>query len=341
MYVSKIKYINRAAQQFSRKPAIALLLIIYILCFPCASQAQKTVVFIPKATILHYWKIVCTGAHAAIQNTDVNLIWRGSRVEEKLDAQKHLLEFYTDKKVDAIILAPADKERLNPYIEKAVETGIKVVIIDSPVTTKAPHAYIATGNYESGQSGAELLIKDVSKKGPLLLIGHRPDNGASYLREQGFIDRINELSPGRSIIRLHMTGGSERETRITVGEILDSIPGIAGIFSVNEPTSDGVLHVLNNHPDKDIPFVAFDYNQHLLQGIKEGKVNALITQKPYAMGFFGVRAALDLLDGKKIPKIMYSPVTIITPKNVEVSMNLKCLRKIKQSEKEHCAICFN
>ena len=341
MDIPKIKDLARPEQHHIRNILITLLITFSMLCFPSISIAQKTIVVIPKATILHYWKNVCAGAHAAVKNTDVDLIGRGSRIEEKLDAQTHLLEFYTDKKVDAIVLAPVDKERLNPYIEKAAKAGIKVVIIDSPVTTKAPHAYIATENYKSGQTGAELLIEDVIDKGPLLLIGHSPDNGASYLREQGFIDKINELAPGRSIIRLHMSSGSEREVRIAVKKILDTIPTIAGIFAVNEPTSDGVLHVLNNHSYQAIPFVAYDYNQYLLQGVREGKVKALITQKPYAIGFFGVRAALDLLAGKETPKTMYSPVTIITPENIEISLSLKCLREIKENEKEDCAICFN
>ncbi|NDV25199.1 substrate-binding domain-containing protein [Desulfovibrio sp. JC010] len=319
----------------------ALFLVAYLLCSPAIGHAQKTIVVIPKATILNFWKILCVGAHDAIKGQDINLIWRGPRVENKSKAQQHLLKFYTDKKVEAIVIAPADKEKLNQDIEEAVQAGIKVVIIDSPVTTTAPQTYIATDNYKAGELGAQMLAGKIKSTGPILLIGHTPENGASFLREKGFIDRINELLPGQSVIRLHMENGSERETRIAAGEILNALPSIAGIFAVNEPTSDGVLHVLSKHPDISIPFIAFDNNKNLVQGIKDGKVSGLIAQKPYALGFFGVNAAIDLIDGKKVGRTMESPVTVITQDNVNISSTLKCLQKMTEREKAVCPICFN
>jgi len=319
----------------------SLLLAIYILCFPCASHAQKTIVAIPKATILNFWKIVCTGAHGAVKGQDINLIWRGPRVENRAKAQQYLLKYYTEQKVDAIVIAPADKTALNKDIEKAVNAGISVIVIDSPVTTDAPHCYIATNNYKAGEHGAELLFENIKNKGSLLLVGHASTNGASFSRENGFINRIAQLDPGRTIIRLHMRDGSARETRIAVEEILTTIPDIAGIFAVNEPTSDGVLHVLEKQIEQNIPFVASDYNKKLLQGIKNNKIQALITQKPYAMGYFGIKTAADLINGINIPKQMESPTTIITKDNLELSLTLRCLRKLSTDEKSHCAICFN
>ncbi|NDV21406.1 substrate-binding domain-containing protein [Desulfovibrio sp. JC022] len=313
-----------------------------MLCSPCASHAQKTIVAIPKATILNFWKIVCTGAHEAAKGQDINLIWRGPRVENKSKAQQYLLEYYTEQNVDAIVIAPADKTALNKHIDKAVDAGIIVVVIDSPTTTDSPHSYIATNNYKAGEQGAELLLQNVTTKGPLLLIGHAATNGATFLRENGFINKTSELSPGRTIIRLHIKDGSERATRIATEEILKTMPNIAGIFAVNEPTSDGMLNILEKQVELNIPFVGFDYNKRLLQGIKENKIQALITQKPYAMGYFGVKAAIDLLNGKKNPKQMESPTTtIITKDNLELSLSLRCLRKLSEEEKSNCPICFN
>ena len=319
---------------------VSLLLAAYILCCPSASYAQKTIVTIPKATILNFWRVVCMGAHAAIEDSDINLIWRGSRVENKPNAQKHLLEYYIDQKVDAIVLAPMDRKSLNPAIEKAVKAGIKVIIIDAPVTTDVIDSYIATDNYKAGSLGADLLAAKLAESGPVLVVGHSPDNGSCALREQGFIDRMQNLSPGRTIISIHMRDGSERETRRSTEELLKNTPCIAGIFTTNEATSDGVLHTMNAR-NGSIPFVAFDYNHKLLKGVREKKIEALITQRPYAMGFFGVRAAIELLEGKKVSKQMESPVTVINTENIDEAETLRCLRKVPTEEKAKCPICFN
>lgn len=281
------------------------------------------------------------GAHAAVDDPEVRLIWRGSRVENKSNAQQHLLEYYINQKVDAIVLAPMDRKKLNPYIEKAVKAGIKVVIIGSPVTTDIIDSYIATDNYKAGELGADLLNEKLSHPGPILVLGHSPDNGSCALREKGFINKMQQISPGRTIISIHMQDGSERETRISTEEILRDTPGINGIFTTNEATSDGVLHTLNGRNGPHIPFIAFDYNRKLLSGIRNNKIDALITQKPYALGFFGIRTAIELLAGKKVAKQMESPITVITSENIEEAETLRCLRKMSAKEKQQCPICFN
>lgn len=337
--ISSIATLNKQALFY--RITIILLLATYIVCCPCASHAQKTIVAIPKATILNFWRIVCVGAHQAIDDPEIKLIWRGSRVENKPEAQQHLLEYYIEHDVDAIVLAPTDLKELNPYIEKATKAGIKVVLIDSPATTDSYDSYIATDNYKAGEIAAELLFKRLTKPGPVLIIGNSPDNGSCALREQGFIDKMQELSPGRSIISIHMRDGSEREARIATEELMINNPDLTGVFAVSEATTGGALHTLTNHDESRIPFIGFDYNQKLIDAVGDGKIDALITQRPYAMGFFGVRTAIELLEGKEVPRTMESPVTIITRDNHENAMTLRCLRKIPDTEKADCPICFN
>ncbi|HAS87710.1 MAG TPA: sugar ABC transporter substrate-binding protein [Desulfovibrio sp.] len=312
-----------------------------MVCSPCASYAQKTIVAIPKATILNFWRIVCLGAHQAVDTPDIKLIWRGSRVENKPEAQQHLLEYYIAHNVDAIVLAPTNLKELNPYIEKATKAGIKVVLMGSPATTDSYDSYIATDNYKAGEIAAELLFKRLTKPGPVLIIGNSLNNGSCALRTQGFIDKMQKISPGRSIISIHMRDGSEREARMATEELMINNPDLTGIFAVSESTTDGALHTLTNHDESRIPFIGFDYNRKLIEAVRDGKIDALITQRPYAMGFFGVRAAMDLLNGKEVPRNMESPVTVLTHENFENAMSLRCLSRITDIEKADCPICFN
>lgn len=86
-----------------------------------SAAKQYTIAVIPKATLMHYWKIVCVGAHAAIRDSNATIIWRGPRVENKLSAQQYLVKFYADKKVDAIVIAPTHKDKLNESIKNAAD----------------------------------------------------------------------------------------------------------------------------------------------------------------------------------------------------------------------------
>ena len=305
------------------------------------AEPRHTIAVIPKATLLHYWKIVCVGAHVATADSDVKIIWRGPRVENKVDAQKHLIDFYIDKRVDAIVIAPTHKEKLNKNIEKAVSKGIKVVIIDSLTSSEAPHSSITTDNYKAGKTGAKLLLNKITKKGPVILMGNTPDSSSIARRELGFIDAVNELSPGTTVIRVDMLEGTRKEAELSAQAILKNTPNVAGVFAVNEVSSEGVLRTLEKLKLHDIAFVGFDYSKKLVAGIQSGKVDALITQKPFAMGYIGVRTAMELLEGKTVSKQMESPIKIITADNINFLSHLRCLREFSEKEKTECPLCFN
>lgn len=329
-----IKYLNI-------KLMFTILITLFLTCSPAKAEPPKTIVVIPKSTLLHFWKIVCTGAAAATNDRDVKLIWRGPRVENKVDAQKHLMNFYIDKKVDAIVIAPTHRSKLNTSIEKAVQAGIKVVVIDSIATTNAKHSFVGTDNYKAGKLGAKILLERTTQKGPLLLMGNVPQSSSISAREQGFIDEVNNIAPGRTIVKINLNEGTRREAQLVAEDILQCSKKLSGIFAVNEVSSEGVLHALRKKTSIDIPFVGIDYSHRLIEGIKDGIVDALITQKPYAIGYFGVRTAIDLLNGIKTPKVMESPVKIITKENIQFAKTLRCLKEFTVEEKKECPMCFN
>lgn len=330
---------------YIKNPITKLILTIFLILFCISSPAKadppKVIVAIPKSTLLHFWKIVCTGVYAATKDNNVKIIWRGPRVENKIDAQIHLMNFYINRKVDAIIIAPTHHSKLNESIEKAVQAGIKVVVIDSIATTESKHSFVGTNNYKAGKLGAKLLLERTTEKGPLLLMGNVPQSSSILAREQGFIDEVNSLQPGRTIVRIDLTEGTRREAQFAAEDILRCSNGLAGIFSVNEVSSEGILYALKKHKSINIPFIGFDYSKQLIAGIKEGKIDALITQKPYAIGYFGAKTALSLLNGEKVDKEMESPVKVITKDNIQFADTLRCLKKITPKGKSECPMCFN
>ncbi|WP_320170791.1 substrate-binding domain-containing protein [Maridesulfovibrio sp.] len=297
--------------------------------------------FIPKATLPHFWRTVCMGAHTAVSDSNTRIIWRGPRVENKSDAQKHLIEFYTAKHVDAMVIAPAHKNRLNESIDKAIKAGIKVVIVDSRTSANRQDSLIATDNYQAGRIGAKILLEKTKGKGSLLLMGNVPDNGSISDREQGFIDAVHELSPGTTVIKLNTQEGTRMEAQLAAEEILQSSIPLSGIFSDSEVSSEGVLYALKKLGITGIPFVAFDYTEELLSALKTGLVDVVIAQTPFAMGYMGVRTAMELLEGKEVPATMKCPIKILTRENIDRNEILRCLRKADEEEKAACPICFN
>ena len=69
--------------------------------------------------------------------------------------------------VNAIIVNPSDREKLNPVIEEAAAQGIVVVAVDQAVT--APSAYVATNDQVAyGRLGAQWLADELGGTGSVL-----------------------------------------------------------------------------------------------------------------------------------------------------------------------------
>ncbi|HUW59633.1 MAG TPA: substrate-binding domain-containing protein, partial [Candidatus Bathyarchaeia archaeon] len=65
----------------------------------------------------------------------------------------------------------------------------------------------------------------------------------------------------------------------------------------------------------DIKLVAFDASNEEIQALKEGSIQALVVQNPYQMGYQGVKAAIDHLEGKPVEKRVDTGVTVVTMEN--------------------------
>jgi ribose transport system substrate-binding protein len=54
----------------------------------------------------------------------------------------------------------------------------------------------------------------------------------------------------------------------------------------------------------------------LINALKKDELNGLILQDPFKMGYLGVKAAVDILQDKKVEKRIDTGVTLVTKENL-------------------------
>ena len=72
--------------------------------------------------------------------------------------------------------------------------------------------------------------------------------------------------------------------------VLKKNPNIKGCFSTNISANEELLTALEGE-DRDLKIISVDGGESQLQALKDGKVNGLIVQNPYAMGYATVISA--------------------------------------------------
>lgn len=286
--------------------------------------AKMTIAVIPKGTSHVFWRSVHAGAMKAAAELGVDVIWRGPVREDDRDAQISEVERFVSRRVAGIVLAPLDDTALVAPVDRAVQGGIPVVIIDSGLKGGACTSFVATDNNKGGELGGAELLKLLGGRGKVVLLRYAEGHDSSSRREQGFLDAI-KAAPGIDVVSANQYGGIDVESAYKKGESLlgrfkkpDGSPAIDGVFCPNESTTFAMLRVLQTLDwTGKVKFVGFDASDRLVQAMKEGQIDALVVQDPVTMGYMGVKTLVAHLKGAKVDARVDTGVTLVTRENMD------------------------
>ncbi len=194
--------------------------------------------------------------------------------------------------VNAIILNPSDREKLNPVLEQAMAKGIVVVAVDQAVTAKG--AYVATNDQvKYGANGADWLAKQLNGKGSVLYMRGIDGVPADADRDKGFKDTMKKY-PNIKIKEVFSGWDFAKGGQVATEEI--GANNYDGVWTSGIDYT--VVNAFATTKKKPVPVVGADTNEFLNQLIK-GSPGAAVTN-PAVIGGVGAALALDVLSGKKV-----------------------------------------
>ena len=108
------------------------------------------------------------------------------------------------------------------------------------------------------------------------------------------------------------------EAKDAAMNLLDKLRECDGIFCPNESSAVGMLLALRqtNLAGRKA-FVGFDASATLVEGLRKGEIQALVSQNPTRMGAEGVRAMVRHLAGETVPPRLDTGVELITAANLD------------------------
>jgi ribose transport system substrate-binding protein len=287
-------------------------------------SGRTTIAVIPKGTSHVFWQSIHAGAAKAASELNVDIIWRGPLREDDRDSQVSEVEGFVSRGVSGIVLAPLDETALAVPVANAVQRGIPVVIIDSGLKGEGYVSFVATDNRKGGRLAGEQLAKLLGGQGKVVLLRYTEGSDSTHNREEGFLEAM-KASPGIQVLSSNQYGGADVEGAYKKSEALlsnyqqpDGKLALDGIFCPNESTSFAMLRVLqDNGWAGKVRFVGFDSSDNLAKGLRDGQVDALILQDPVRMGYLGVKAMVERLQGKPVEKRIDTGVHVVTKENMD------------------------
>jgi ribose transport system substrate-binding protein len=298
------------------------LCLVMICVMGCSQKPGKPqIAVIPKGTTHEFWKSLHAGADAAGKEFNVDIIWKGPVKEDDRANQIQVVQEFVADKVAGIVLAPLDDNALLNPVRAAGREKIPVVIIDSWLKGEPGKdfvSFVATDNRKGGELDGEELARLLNSKGKVVMLRYAVGSASTDEREAGFLDAISK-HPGLQVISSDRYSQATVDTAKTAAlNMVDTLKEADGIFTPNESSTQGMLLALQQVGlAGKVKFVGFDQTPALVNALKKGQINALISQDPYKMGYTGVKTLVEHINGKKVDQHVDTGVRLITPANLD------------------------
>ncbi len=306
--------------RFSRLfvPVAAVVVLVFTASCSGSGSARKPVVgVIPKGANHIFWQTVHAGANKAASEYGLEVDWNAPTLEIDTSRQIAIVDAMINRHVAGLALAPVDKKGLVSVVERASDAGIPVAIFDSDIDTTKRLTYVATDNREGGRLAARELARLLPGESKVAVIGFMPGSASTMEREDGFSEELRANFPRIQVVQM-VFGMADRAKALAATEnILNAHPDLRGLFADNESSSAGAMMAIKARGPGQVHVVAFDSNEQLLADLKDRRLDALVLQDPFRMGYESVKAIGMKLKGEPPPARVDSGVYLVRNEDLE------------------------
>ena len=251
-----------------------------------------------------FWQAVKSGAEQAAEEYGVELTFEGPDTEADVDQQIQMLQTALDKSPAAVGFAALDSQAAGPLLQQAKDAGIPVIAFDSGVDSDIPLTTAATDNLAAAAEAAKHLAEAVGHEGKVALVVHDQTSVTGQQRRDGFVDYMEENEPNIEIVDIQYGGGDQAKSADLAKAIIAANPDLKGIYGSNEGSAIGVVQAVKELgiDPTQLAVVGFDSGKAQMDAIRDGLMLGAITQNPVGIGYETVKAAVEAIDGKDLPK---------------------------------------
>jgi ribose transport system substrate-binding protein len=284
-----------------------------------AADAKKPVVgLVMKSLANEFFKDMQEGAikHVA-QRGDLTLLPVGMHSETDIDTQVNAVENFITKKVDAIVIAPADSRALVAPLARAIKAGIVVINIDVALDEQAKKqagislAFVGPDNRAGAKMAGDELAKALGEGGKVVIIEGNPGADNALQRKLGFNDAVK--AGKLELIDSRTAHWETEEANSVFSNMLTAHPDIQGVMAANDSMALGVVKAIDAAGKSEkIKVVGFDNIPAVQPLLKEKKLLATIDQFGSEMAANGIDYAMKALAGEKLSGWIKTPIKLVT-----------------------------
>lgn len=290
------------------------------------ASKDNPILFVPKTTDtrVEFWEVMKQGVFAAAKEYGVKVEVIGTVSESDVEEQIAMLEQAIAQKPRAIVMAATDYNRVVPVARKIVNSGIKLITVDSGLEGEIASSLIATDNYAAGLKAGQSIQSSLPRGSSVAIISFVKGSTTAIERERGVRDSLE--AAGISVIGTYYSNASEEKAYDIAKNLVANDHSIEGIIGLNEPSAVGAAKAVKELGAAGrVKLVGFDSSMNEIAFLEEGILQATVVQKPFSMGYLAIKAALQDIKGEKLESRIDTGSELITKENMYLKENQKLL----------------
>ena len=256
-------------------------------------------------------------AAKADPNVQVVVLDAGGDVARQIAQIQDLMQ----QKVQAIIIWPTNGKAVVPAVKKAHDAGFKIVITNSNIAPEGMpfiDAFSGPNNIQQGEFSADLMCKALNGKGQIVQISGQPGYTTAIEREKGFEDQLAKTCPGVKIMETQPGDWNREKSQRVMEAFLVKYSKIDGVYAGDDNMGVGALNAAKAAGRAgEIKFVGATNFAVGYEAMAKGEYYGSIYQSPVDDAKNALKTAIDLIEGKKVPKMNY----FVTPKITKANMD--------------------
>ncbi|MCP1103493.1 inositol transport system substrate-binding protein [Aequitasia blattaphilus] len=235
------------------------------------------------------------------------------------DAAKQVsqMEQLISQKVDAIVMAPYDKDACAPAVTKAKEAGIPLVIVNSTVNNMdQATAYVGSDDKVAGEIAMKELAEAIGEKGNIMMIRGPIGNSAEVGRTEGVNAVLEEYSEISIVVDEPANWDREKAMKLMENKLQDNL-NIIGVMAQNDEMAIGAQKAIEAAGKQDdIKVIGIDAIADALTAVEEDRLIATVFQDARAQAKKALEVAVSAAKGEDTDREYFIDFQLITKENV-------------------------
>jgi len=285
-------------------------------CEGLDAGASIRIAYMPPATEFNYYMDIGRGIEALAAELGVATFMLAPQSGSDIAGQMGMIQDVLTQDVDAIILSTHDENAAAPLVERAVQQGVAVIIVNSDIADfpTAVHGVVGYSQRNGTFLEGEYLIELVGGEAKVGVLEGLPGYHSTE-RIGGYLDAFAD-QPGLEVVASLPTQWNVETGNQAMMDLLQAHPEVTLVVTANDYIALGAAAAAEALGRSDVIIAGNDGDPAGLEAIAQGRITSTVNTQPVEMGKVALQVTVDCLAGTYPGGWTETPTVVVDQANV-------------------------